>query len=149
LIFQKAKKSGNYGKRITYEDFRMVAIPEIAKKLSIGVEDVIAQALYCEGPSLTNPTVAQEVRFHDDVSTYTGVHHNGQTPSFSASSTTIALESLLDRSQADSRGVKLSDAAAAARAAAQRRPGEVTYAGEANKSGGIFDRLSNKESFTG
>ena len=33
LIFQKTKRAGNYGKRICYEDFRMVAIPEMAKRM--------------------------------------------------------------------------------------------------------------------
>lgn len=34
-------------------------------------------------------------------------------------------------------------------AGAQKKGGEVTYAGEANKKGGIYDRLSNTKSFTG
>ena len=33
LVFQKTKRSGNYGKRICYEDFRMVAIPEMARRM--------------------------------------------------------------------------------------------------------------------
>lgn len=146
LIFQKSKKSGNYGKRISYEDFRMVAIPEVAKKLRRTVEDVIFVALQSEGPTLNNPTLPSEVRFHDDVSTYTGVHHNGQTPSFSPSRTTVELENLLDRSPADARGVKL--ASPVNDKVNKSRP-SVTIAGEANKPGGIFDRLSSEKSFTG
>ena len=36
-------------------------------------EDVISHIVLSEGPSLNNVTVAADVRFHDDRSTYTGV----------------------------------------------------------------------------
>mmetsp|Transcript_19373 Transcript_19373/g.20098 ORF Transcript_19373/g.20098 Transcript_19373/m.20098 type:complete len:569 (+) Transcript_19373:14-1720(+) len=150
LIFQKAKKAGNYGKRITYEDFRMVAIPELAKRIGCSVEEVITISLRSEGPTLNNATTPNEVRFHDDISTYTGVHSDGHNPSFTPTSSKISLEELLDRSPADNRGVKLSnEAAAAANSSSAQKPKRPVIAGEANKSGGIYDRLSQQDSYTG
>lgn len=140
----------------------MISIPEIAKRLHSSVEDVINRAIrsggppclleyfyrtcirlsVISGPSLNNTTTPADVRFHDDLATYTGisqlfslhstsslslpsscphvifllpiallmsyqgVHSGGHNPSFSPSTPTIALENLLDRSPADSRGVK-------------------------------------------
>ena len=36
-------------------------------------DDVISHIVMSDGPSLNNVTVAADVRFHDDVKTYTGV----------------------------------------------------------------------------
>jgi len=148
LIFQKTKKAGNYGKRISYDDFRMVAIPELAKRIGCSVEEIIAAAVSSEGPTLNKTTTPNDVRFHDDLSTYTGVHSEGLNPSFSPSSSRITLEGLLDRSPADNRGVKLSTEARQSPSTAQK-PKRPTFAGEANKSGGIFDRLTQQDSYTG
>lgn len=74
----------------------------------------------------------------------------------------MTLEDLLDRSPADNRGIKLSaDVAAAHNTPGQKpkrfRPSYFTLlkccrpviAGEANKPGGIYDRLSQQDSYTG
>jgi hypothetical protein len=63
----------------------MVAIPELAKRVNCSVEEIFAIALRTEGrsigvatlltasgPSLNKTTTPNDVRFHDDVSTYTG-----------------------------------------------------------------------------
>ncbi len=51
----------------------MIAIPEMAKKMQCRPEEVVGQLVQLKGPSLNNVTVAADVRFHDDISTYTGV----------------------------------------------------------------------------
>lgn len=156
-------------------------------------------------------TVAGEVRFHDDISTYTGkpsqfaiqatsyqcitlfagVHTGGAVPEFSANQNAVTMENLLDRSPADVRGVKVAGGGAAAprrcddvltysisaylpvptlpiicscyvpsidlrcinqivySLCCSSAPYKPTYAGEANKGGGIYDRLSNQSSYTG
>mmetsp|Transcript_4431 Transcript_4431/g.8234 ORF Transcript_4431/g.8234 Transcript_4431/m.8234 type:complete len:289 (+) Transcript_4431:408-1274(+) len=156
LIFQKTKRSGNYGKRICYEDFRMVAIPDMAKRMQCQPDDVIAHIVLSEGPSLNNVTVAADVRFHDDVSTYTGVKglSGGVNPSFALQNQTIPMESLLDRSEADYRGVKKTTQQSHGHQHPSHGQGgdshsHTVMAGEANKKGGIFDRLTNENSYTG
>lgn len=151
LIFQKAKKAGNYGKKITYEDFRMIAIPELAKRMGCSVDEVISISVRSEGPTLNNATTPNEVRFHDDISTYTGVHSDGHNPSFTPTSSKISLEDLLDRSPADNRGIKLTGeaAAAASNPSSAQKPKRPVIAGEGNKVGGIYDRLSQQDSYTG
>jgi hypothetical protein len=177
----------------------MVAIPELAKRIGCSVEEIFAITLRTEGlvlhppnaqcshlpgPTLNKTTTPADVRFHDDVSTYTGaslppslslpltpspgVHADGHNPSFSPSSSRITLEGLLDRSPADNRGIKLSAEAAAAQGSSQKPkrssppcvcsesippPSSVcarpVIAGEGNKAGGIYDRLSQQDSYTG
>lgn len=40
LLFQRSKKAGNYGKKITYEEFRTVAFPAIALKKDVSQADL-------------------------------------------------------------------------------------------------------------
>lgn len=159
LIFQRSKKSGNYGKRISYEDFRMVSVPNIAYKLNAPVEDVVLRIVQTDGPSLNNATVPSETRFYDDKTTYTGVHTAGG-PTLKDDSRYMHLENLLNRGPADVRGIPAQvspdhhqrHSTGSAHAHTEPRVssgGRATIAGEKNKPGGIFDRLSNKESFTG
>lgn len=147
LIFQKSKRAGNYGKRICYEDFRLVTIPEMAKRMQCSAEDVIDHIVMSNGPTFHNVTHADNVRFHDDTTTYTGVkgRSGGVNPSYSVEQRNVAMEDLLDRSEADARGVR--------RVSGGRKPSSkpssVVMAGEANKKGGIFDRLTDQSSYTG
>lgn len=73
LLFQRSKKAGNYGKKITYEEFRTVAFPAVALKKDVSQADLaeIVIRLGQRGPTLVG-TVPQKNRFHDDRSTYTG-----------------------------------------------------------------------------
>ena len=40
LLFQRSKKAGNYGKKITYEEFRTVAFPAVALKKEVSQADL-------------------------------------------------------------------------------------------------------------
>ena len=83
----------------------------------------------------------------------------GANPSFAPQNQTIPMESLLDRSEADNRGVKKTLAAPTCTPVYRNGPlphqghgqgqGHTVMAGEANKKGGIFDRLTNENSYTG
>lgn len=106
----------------------MIAIPELAKRIGCSVDEVITICVNSEGPTFNNTTTPNEVRFHDDISTYTGVHSDGHNPSFTPSSSKIALEDLLDRSPADNRGVKMSaEAAASASSSSAQKPKRYTF----------------------
>lgn len=74
------------------------------------------------------------------------------------------MESLLDRTEADNRGVKQTtphqqggapassssgDRRESSSGSGARKKQSVVMAGEANKKGGIFDRLTNQDSYTG
>lgn len=74
LIFSKAK--GRNVKKITYEEFRVSAIPAIAAKKKMSVSQLLMMLREAEGPKLT-ATVALPTRFHDDRSLYTGVYAQG------------------------------------------------------------------------
>lgn len=102
LIFSKAK--GRNVKKITYEEFRVSAIPAIAAKKKMSVSQLLTMLREAEGPKLT-ATVALPTRFHDDRSLYTGVYAQGG-PTLVDEATHVTMENLLDRSPADIRGVK-------------------------------------------
>ena len=84
LLFQKAKAKASapgagayasgvvHGKRLNYDVFRAVVIPEIATKKSITVPALLEKLAACPGPTLRGTTHAGNVRFHDDKTTYTG-----------------------------------------------------------------------------
>ena len=69
----------------------------------------------------------------------------GVNPSFSVESNRVAMEDLLDRTEADMRGVKLSSDTQHTK----HNKKNMVMAGEANKKGGIYDRLSDQKSYTG
>lgn len=64
---------------------------------------------------------------------------------------TVPMENLLDRSEADVRGVKRSPGRSSSQHVQGHGQGygHTVMAGEANKKGGIFDRLTNENSYTG
>ena len=86
LIFQKSKaKASNpaagayssglvHGKRVNFDIFRAVAVPCIAEKKNVPVENIVAFFAKAEGPQLHGTTTADAVKFHDDQSTFTGTH---------------------------------------------------------------------------
>lgn len=90
LLFQKAKAkasapgAGSYssgvvhGKRLSYDVFRAVAIPDIAAKKNKTVSDLLEILVACPGPTLRGTTQAANVRFHDDKSTFTGAQAAAQ-----------------------------------------------------------------------
>eukprot|EP01066_Platyproteum_vivax_P001796 Platyproteum_vivax@DN12259_c0_g1_i1.p1 len=98
LIFTKVKSKG--AKKINYKEFQE-AMKQVAEKKKISLDDVKAQL--SKGGPVYAGTKADEVRFHDDKSTYTGVHAHG------GPSTTDAkfsdLSQITDRSSANIRGV--------------------------------------------
>lgn len=47
-------------------------MPALAKKLKCKSENVISQMSKIEGPKYHQVTIPEEVRYHDDISTYTG-----------------------------------------------------------------------------
>lgn len=86
LVFQKTKamasapSAGSYssgvvhGKRVNFEVFRAVAVPNIATKKGVDNAVIVAKLGSVDGPVMTNVTTAQSNKFHDDQSTYTGTH---------------------------------------------------------------------------
>lgn len=75
LIFAKAAPKGQ--RRIDPKQFRRALLLVAEKK---EVSSGLVMEMVCRhgfgGPQL-NGTIAESVRFHDDKSTYTGVHANG------------------------------------------------------------------------
>jgi len=74
------------------------------------VDAVHAKVSASAGPILKG-TQAEAVRFHDDTDQYTGVHAHGGPSTVDANR---GLDGLLDRSDADVRGVKTGNANVAA-----------------------------------
>ena len=61
---------------------------------------------HCQGPALAaGTTVAEENRFHDDFSTYTGQYRHGGPDT--ASKAGLNLAEIMDRSDCDVRGRKI------------------------------------------
>jgi len=73
LVFSKAVEKGQ--RRITFEAFER-ALGFVANKKGMDPSQVAEAITSSKGPVLTG-TRADNVRFHDDKSTYTGVHVNG------------------------------------------------------------------------
>jgi len=86
LIFAKAVSKGQ--RRIDYNKFE-VALQLIADKKGMTIDDIHDSVLSVRGPVLAG-TVADNVRFHDDKSTYTGVHVNGGPESVAVGQGTVA-----------------------------------------------------------
>jgi len=79
LLFSKLAPRSQ--RRLCFTVFQE-ALEAIAKKKSMRLDDVKRRIVSSRGPTL-NGTVADAVRFHDDKSTYTGVHVNGGPDSVS------------------------------------------------------------------
>jgi hypothetical protein len=87
LVFQKAKATASnpaaagaysggvvHGKRVNYEVFRAVAVPCLAEKKQMEVAALVALLAQAGGPQMHGTTAAEQVRLHDDQSTFTGTH---------------------------------------------------------------------------
>jgi hypothetical protein len=86
LVFQKTKamasapSAGSYssgvvhGKRVSFQVFRAVAIPNLATKTGSSIASIVTTLGSVDGPVMTNVTTAQANKFHDDQSTFTGTH---------------------------------------------------------------------------
>ena len=73
LLFNKAKAKA--ARKLTFHEFKSAVIPDIASKTGLSEEDLIAKITSSSPQS--SGTVAEETRFHDDKSQYTGVHKAG------------------------------------------------------------------------
>lgn len=102
LIFNKVKGNPSI-RKIKFAQFED-AITHFATKKGVKTEVVIDTLVKKGGPSFSG-TKADFVKFHDDKSTYTGVHTKGGPTTVDNK---LTLSSLADRSAADVRGVKLS-----------------------------------------
>ena len=100
LAFSKIKE--RTARRITFDQF-LAGLALFAEKKQVGVDAVYAKVGASQGPVLRG-TQAEAVRFHDDKDQYTGVHAHGGPSTVDNPNQT--LEGLLDRSDADVRGVK-------------------------------------------
>lgn len=99
LLFTSVKTKGQ--KVITFAQFKDKAIPKIAEKLGISVDQVLAKI----GGPQSSGTKAQYNKFHDDKSLYgSGVHAHGGPSTIDGA---ITLSNLADRSEADIRGRKV------------------------------------------
>ncbi|CBN76132.1 flagellar associated protein [Ectocarpus siliculosus] len=102
LIFTKVKDKT--AKKINFDTF-VEAVELISEKLGKSKDDVILLIVSAKGPTTGAATVADNVRFHDDKSTFTGVHNNGGPTNIDGHNVDMANQ--LDRSEgADVRGVK-------------------------------------------
>ncbi len=73
----------------------------------------------------------------------------GINPSFAIEYQTIEMEKLLDRSEADARGVKKVSGGGDNIGTKPEDRQTVVMPGEANRKGGIYDRLSHESTYTG
>jgi len=80
----------------------MNGLQQFAEKKQCGVAVIHAKVASSQGPILAG-TQAEAVRFHDDKDQYTGVYAHGGPSTVDANR---GLDGLLDRSDADVRGVK-------------------------------------------
>ena len=74
LLFNKIKSKG--ARKITFSQFRDLAIPDIAARKKVSPESIVAQ-IQSSSPGAGSATVPDAVKFHDDKSQYTGVYKAG------------------------------------------------------------------------
>ena len=99
MIFTKAKAKG--GRKITFQQFVDVCIPDIAKKKKLSPEEV-AERIMASSPK-SSGTKAEATRFHDDKSAYTGVYKAGGPSTIDRDSANLS--GIVDRrNEADVRG---------------------------------------------
>jgi len=109
LIFTKVKKTA---RTIPFKTFKDDALPLLAAKkfkdeYKESEKAAVAKLIdiICKQKvPVSSGTKADKVKFHDDKSTYTGVHKAGGP---STSDNRITLSSLADRSASDARGRKM------------------------------------------
>ncbi len=104
-----AKVKDRTARRITFQQF-IAGLDTFATKKGVAPDAVYAKVAASQGPILAG-TKADAVRFHDDKDAYTGVHAHGGPTTVDENR---ALDGLLDRSDADVRGVKTGGAASVA-----------------------------------
>eukprot|EP00354_Favella_ehrenbergii_P005765 CAMPEP_0170469978 /NCGR_PEP_ID=MMETSP0123-20130129/12609_1 /TAXON_ID=182087 /ORGANISM="Favella ehrenbergii, Strain Fehren 1" /LENGTH=326 /DNA_ID=CAMNT_0010736989 /DNA_START=105 /DNA_END=1086 /DNA_ORIENTATION=+ len=107
LTFNKIKE--RTARRITFDQF-LTGLEQFAAKKQVDVGAVQSSVAASQGPILRG-TAAKNVRLHDDTSTYTGVYAQGGPSNVDEDT---SLNNLLDRSDADVRGVKTGGAASVA-----------------------------------
>eukprot|EP00941_MAST-03F_sp_MAST-3F-sp1_P001788 g1788.t1 len=112
ILFSKMKKKNE--KSLSFAEF-VAATREMARLARTTWNKLVAKMVRCHGPSI-HPGVSdtESVRFHDDVSTYTGVYQAGGPHKFRTkgldygysndSPEQVKLEHLLDRTKPDLRG---------------------------------------------
>ncbi|KAJ9514463.1 hypothetical protein QJQ45_016206, partial [Haematococcus lacustris] len=105
IIFKRCKAKAS--RRISFEQF-LAALLMCAEKKGSSLEAVVQQVLDAGGP-VVHGVAPESVRLHDDKSTYTGVYAKGGPKAVDAPKNDLAV--LLDRSDADVRGVKLAQPA--------------------------------------
>ncbi|GBF90596.1 hypothetical protein Rsub_03168 [Raphidocelis subcapitata] len=93
LIFARVKSKG--ARRVGFEQF-LTALSAVAEKKGVSFEAVVSQVLSAGGP-IAHATKADNVRLHDDRSTYTGVYARGGP---TAVDDVFSLASFLDRDRA-------------------------------------------------
>jgi len=110
LVFAKAKpKTGRkldwncFKHALVYLSERRFAKTWKEKGPQAALDKVYEAICSCPGPQ-AHATKADYVKFHDDKSTYTGVYAKGGPTNVDHK---ITLSNLLDRSDADARGVKV------------------------------------------
>ena len=103
LIFAKVKDKA--ARKITFDQFK-AAVALCAAKKKIGEGDLEAKLLAAGGPVFSG-TKAENVKYHDDKSLYTGVYAAGGPSTVDAGNGMISdISQLCDRSDADVRGSK-------------------------------------------
>jgi len=104
LIFAKVKDKS--ARKINFSQFEN-ALAQCATKKGVQKDDIINAILKCGGPIL-HGTKADYVKFHDDKSTYTGVHNHGGPSTIDIGNGKISdISQLCDRTAANVRGVKI------------------------------------------
>ena len=99
LIFAKVKDKT--ARKITFAQFQN-AVGQMATKKGV-TKDELSEKIVASGGPKFQGTKADFVKFHDDKSTYTGVYAKGGPTNVDGGKD---LSGLLDRSDADVRGVK-------------------------------------------
>ncbi|CAM9808286.1 unnamed protein product, partial [Discosporangium mesarthrocarpum] len=101
IIFTRVKPKG--ARKIGVDTF-LEALSEIAAHKGVSFEDVASTIVAAGGPIAAGVASAESVRFHDDKSTFTGVHNHGGPSHVDRANVDMSRQ--LDRSGADIRGVK-------------------------------------------
>lgn len=106
ITFAKVKTKG--AKKITYDQF-VEAISYLVEKHNLKYDSFVKQLCSeASGGPILYGTKAQNVRFYDDKSNYTGVHKQGGPTIVDKNRTQFSdLSEIVDRSEYDVRGVKL------------------------------------------
>jgi hypothetical protein len=105
LCFTKAKDPGT--RRLNFMQLVEVALPLVAQRKGVSLEKLKVGIMRSAGPRNQGGTVPQYNRFHDDKSLYSGVHGKGGPSSANTSGAVTDISQLLDRSDYDVRGRKV------------------------------------------